>query len=178
MTKKAAALRRLAVMGQSDALPVRPDDEERAGTRYSSRPTVSLLLVRSIERASNGFDFDLILMDGTHVIVSRFRKDFSVTRALYANLVQVAPNEELHEDVHDSEILARHFFTSDMPRICIWDPESGALKLYGSGTDAGYCYTGQLGAFRLQSDGAAKTVRDCETDAADGDFFFDNDNDW
>ena len=178
MTKKADALRHLAVMGQSDALPVRPDDEERAGTRYSSRPTVSLLLVRSIERASNGFDFDLILMDRTHVIVSRFRKDFSVTRALYANLVQVAPNEALREDVHCSEILARHFFASDMPRICIWDPESGALKLYGSGIDAGYCYTGQLGAFRLQSNGAAKTVRDGVADVADVDFFFDNDNDW
>ncbi len=178
MTKKAAALRRLAVMGQSDALPVRPDDEERAGTRYSSRPTVSLLLVRSIERAANGFDFDFILMDGTPVIVSRFRKDFSVTRALYANLVQVAPNEALREDVHGSEILARHFFASDMPRICIWDPESGGLKLYGSGMEAGYCYTGQLGAFRLQSDGAAKTVRDGMADVSDVDFFFDNDNDW
>ena len=173
MTRKAEQLHRLAIMGQADSLPSRNDDEETAGTRYSSRPTVSLLLVSDLDTVTGR----ATLLDDSKVIISRFRRDFPVTRSLYANLVQVAPNDALQEEAnHRTDLLSQHFFTSEMPSICLWNPESGALRLLGSGTDAGYRYTAELGAFRVRVDELSSRLD--SADSSEPDFFFDNGNDW
>lgn len=199
MQEKAERLRRLAVMGQSDALPTRNDDEETAGTRYNSRPSVSLLLLRSLDRASNGHDFSATLLDGRSVTISPWRRDFAVTRDLYRNLVQVVPTEALRAKGTDADILGRHFFASDMPRICLWDPDSGILRLYGADKASGYAYHPQFGAYRIQRDETgmpevAEQVPPPESPSEpvepdtgirypsladpEGDFIFENDNDW
>jgi hypothetical protein len=76
----------------------------------------------------------------------------------------------------EPDILGRHFFASDMPRICVWDPESGSLALHKSGEDAGYRYTAELGAFRVRNDETV-SVRN-SSGSVDSEFYFDNDNDW
>ena len=176
MKRKAEQLSRLAIMGTGDGLPSRSDDEETAGTRYSSRPSVSLLLVREIDTASNRSEVPATLLDGTCVSISRYCRDFGVTKSLYRNLVQVAMDGRLMAEPVEPEILGRHFFASDMPRICVWDHESGSLKLHKSGAESGYHYTAELGAYRVRND---EPVHASNTSgSSDDDFFFDNDNDW
>lgn len=154
MKKRIAELRRYAIMGASDSLPTRNDDEETAGTRYNSRPAVSLLLVRSFDMATG----QAVLLDGTPVTLSRFQRDFNVTRELYRNLVQVAPNDALKAAPKklEGKLLAKHFFPSEMPVACKWDPESGALSILESesAVDAGYCYHPLYGAYRASAENA------------------------
>ena len=145
MQKRKDELRQLAQMAQGDALPTRDDDEENAGTRYDSHPTVSLLLLRDLDVATS----TATLLDGTTVILSRFHRDFAVTRALYRNLVRVSPNDAIRAETPQADILSQHFFASDMPRICLCD-ENGSLRLYGSGVDAGYRYKRDIGAIRIK----------------------------
>lgn len=196
MEEKAGKLRRLARMGQSDALPTRNDDEKAAGTRYNSRPSVSLLLVRALDRDSTGYGFSATLLDGQSVAISPYRRDFAVTRALYRNLVQVAPVEALRDGNAETGILGCHFFASDMPRICVWNSGSGALRLHGSGAASGYAYHPLFGAWRIPPDPAPAPVArpplepeeipvlpgdplpSAPIPDPDGDFIFDNDNDW
>ena len=176
MERKADQLRRLAVMGESDCLPTRNDDEETAKTRYSSRPSATLLLVQDIDAAGKRDEVPVTLLDGMRVSISRYRRDFGVTRALYRNLVQVAPTEAIRQEEAEADILGRHFFPSDMPRICVWDPESGSLELHRSGADADYRYTAELGAFRMRNDESVSARN--PSDPAYSEFYFDNDNDW
>ena len=195
MREKAKRLRRLAIMGQSDALPTKNDDEESAGTRYNSRPSVSLLIVRSIDAVTG----QTVLLDGTEVTISRFERNFKVTKALYRNLVQVAPNDVLHTaDGKTRELLSRHFFTSDMPRICTWDAMSGALFLPMVGESSGYIYHPAYGAYRnqdaSQDDSSEPAVPEVSSHSGidvltipqasdtlsvqEGEFIFDNGKDW
>lgn len=195
MQKKAERLRRLAVMGQSDALPTKNDDEESAGTRYNSRPTVSLLIVRSLDAVTGR----MVLLDGTEVTISRFERNFKVMKALYRNLVQVAPNDALHvADDKTRELLSRHFFTSDMPRICTWDAMSGALHLSMTGEFSGYIYHPTYGVYRnqdaRQDDSSESAVSEESSQVGidvltipqasdtlsvpEGEFIFDNGKDW
>lgn len=193
MEAKADRLRRLARMGQADSLPTRNDDEESAGTRYSSRPAVSLLLVRSFDSVSG----QTTLLDGTAVTISRFQRDFKVTRELYRNLVQVAPNDALLAAKRSgNDLLAKHFFASEMPVVCDWNPESGALSIHGSDVDAGYRYHPAYGAYRtvMEAKESADTqdaleppdVPKVSEDATDrtrlaepeGDFYFKDNEDW
>ena len=195
MREKAERLRRLAIMGQSDAMPTKNDDEESAGTRYNSRPSVSLLIVRSLDAVTG----QTVLLDGTEVTISRFERKFKVTKALYRNLVQVAPNDVLHvADGKTRELLSRHFFTSDMPRICTWDAMSGALFLPMIGEFSGYIYHPAYGVYRNQDvnqsdslepvtpDGSFSEKNDALTNPPEsdslsepeGEFIFDNGKDW
>ena len=178
MKTKADKLRQLALMGEGDSLPTRDDSEETAGTRYNSRPSVSLLIVRSLDSAAGRSTVSATLLDGCSVSISLCHRDFEVTRALYGNLVQVAPNDTLREEKanHRTEILSQHFFASETPLVCLWDSESGALVLQGSGADAGYRYTTELGAVRMRNE-TLLAQRDAGY-ADDTDFFFDNGNDW
>ena len=178
MKARADKLRQLARMGEADSLPTRDDNEETAGTRYNSRPSVSLLLVRGLDPAAGRATASATLLDGRSVSISRFRRDFEVTRALYGNLVQVAPNDALREEKanHRTDLLSQHFFASETPLVCRWDPESGALTLDGSGADAGYRYTAELGAIRMRNE-ETPSPRNAD-DADNPDFFFDNGNDW
>lgn len=178
MKARADKLRQLARMGEADSLPTRDDNEETAGTRYNSRPSVSLLLVRGLDPAAGRATASATLLDGRSVSISRFRRDFEVTRALYGNLVQVAPNDALREEKanHRTDLLSQHFFASETPLVCRWDPESGALTLDGSGADAGYRYTTELGAIRMRNE-ETPSPRNAD-DADNPDFFFDNGNDW
>lgn len=199
MAEKAGKLRRLALMGQSDALPTRNDDEKTAGTRYDSRPSVPLLLVRALDRAANGHDFSATLLDGHTVSISPYWRDFAVTRALYRNLVLSAPTDTLRTAAPEAGILACHFFPSDMPRICLWDSASGTLRLHGSDQDAGLAYHPLFGLWRTAAAPATPTQSPITPPPAenpappplpdsppglpsvpdpDGDFIFDNDNDW
>ncbi len=195
MREKAERLRRLAIMGQSDALPTKDDDEESAGTRYNSRPSVSLLIARSFDAVTGR----AVLLDGTEVMNLRSKREFSDTKALYRNLVQVAPNVALRMvDGKTKAILSRHFFASDMPRICIWDAMSGVLSLLMTGESSGYIYHPAYGAYRNQdaSQGdsyepvvpeastseeidALITLPDSDTlSEPEGEFIFDNGKDW
>ena len=195
MREKAERLRRLAVVGQSDALPTKNDDEESARTRYNSRPSVSLLIVRSLDAVTGR----AVLLDGTEVTISRFERNFKVTKALYRNLVQVAPNDVLHTaDGKTRELLSRHFFTSDMPRICIWDAMSGALFLPMIGESSCYIYHPNYGAYRnhdaSQDDSLEPAVPEVSShrgidvltipqasdtlSVSEGEFLFDNGKDW
>lgn len=195
MREKAERLRRLAIMGQSNAMPTKNDDEESAGTRYNSRPSVSLLIVRSLDAVTGR----TVLLDETEVTISRFERNFKVTKALYRNLVQVAPNDVLHTtDGKTRELLSRHFFTSDMPRICTWDAMSGALFLPMIGESSGYIYHPAYGAYRnqdaSQDDSSEPAVSEesspvridaltisPDSDALsepEGEFIFDNGKDW
>ena len=195
MREKAERLRRLAIMGQSDALPTKNDDEESAGTRYNSRSSVSLLIVKSLDAVTGR----AVLLDGTEVTISRFERNFKVTKALYRNLVQVAPNDVLHVvDDKTRELLSRHFFTSDMPHICTWDAMSGALFLPMIGESSGYIYHPTYGAYRnqdaSQDDSSEPAVSEesspvridaltisPDSDALsepEGEFIFDNGKDW
>ena len=178
MKAKADKLRNLARMGEADSLPIRDDNEETAGTRYNSRPSVSLLLVRGLDPAAGSATASATLLDGRSISISRFRRDFEVTRALYGNLVQVAPNDALLEEKvnHRTDILSQHFFTPEIPLICLWDPESGTLTLHGSGTYAGYRYTTELGAARTRNEEISSSRNASDTNAPD--FFFDNGKDW
>lgn len=145
MREKAERLHRLAIMGQSDALPTKNDDEESAGTRYNSRPSVSLLIARSVDAVTG----QVVLLDGEEVVISRFERNFEVTKALYRNLVQVVPNDVLRTvDDKTREFLSRHFFASDMPRICTWDTMFGVLRLSMTNEFSGYTYHPDYGAYR------------------------------
>jgi len=152
MKKRIAELRRCAIMGEADSLPTRNDDEETAGTRYNSRPSVSLLLVRSLDTATG----QAVLLDGTPVTLSHFQRDIKDTRALYRNLVQVAPNDALKAAPKklEGKLLAKHFFPSEMPVACKWDPESGVLSILENAVDAGYCYHPLYGAYRASAENA------------------------
>lgn len=152
MREKAERLRRLAIMGQSDALPTKSDDEESAGTRYNSRPSVSLLIARSVDAVTGR----IVLLDGEEVVISRFERNFKVTRELYRNLVQVAPNDALKAAPKklEGDLLAKHFFPSEMPVVCKWDLASGALSIDGTDTPAGYCYHPLYGAYRTSAEKA------------------------
>ena len=95
------------------------------------------------------------MLDGTVVAISRFQRDFAVTKALYRNLVQVAPNEVLRAARKDrSDLLSKHFFPSEMPVACLWNPGSGALAISGSNAEAGYRYHPAYGAYRVAADAA------------------------
>lgn len=150
MMKRIDELRRYAIMGEADSLPTRNDDEETAGTRYNSRPSVSLLLVRSLDTVTG----QAVLLDGTTVTLSRFQRDFKVTRELYRNLVQVAPNDALKVAARklEGDLLAKHFFPSEMPVVCKWNPETGALSIRDGDADAGYCYHPLYGAYRASAE--------------------------
>lgn len=194
MLKRIAELRRYAIMGEADSLPTRNDDEETAGTRYNSRPSVSLLLVRSLDMATG----HAVLLDGTAVTLSRFQRDFKVTRELYRNLVQVSPNDALKAAPKklEGDLLAKHFFPSEMPVVCEWNLESGALSIRESAADAGYCYHPLYGAYRASAENAAapeppefpdvpKTPSIPNAPAEhhqfhdpEGDFIFDDNHDW
>jgi len=176
MQSKAEKLQQFARMGQSDALPTRNDDEKTAGTRYNSRPTISLLLVKSLERTAKGNEFSATLLNGQTVAISPYCRNFAVTRSLYQNIVQVAPNDVLRDEQTENNILSQHFFATEMPHICIWEPLSGALRLYNTGTEIGYCYTTELGAFQLSDKTSGKLHKIFKNDESG--FFFDNDNDW
>ncbi len=178
MKAKADKLQQLARMGEADSLPTRDDSEETAGTRYNSRPSVSLLLVRGLDTAAGRVTASATLLDGRSVLISRFHRDFEVTCALYGNLVQVAPNDALREEManHRTDFLSQHFFASETPLVCLWDPEAGALTLHGSGADAGYRYTTELGAVRIRNEEMTSPHNASNADAPD--FFFDNGNDW
>ena len=181
MAEKAARLRQLARMGQADSLPTRNDDETATGTRYDSRPSVSLLLLRSLDRAADGNGWDATLLDGGTVSLSRFRRDFAVTKKLYRNLVQVALDDRLRDEEPASDILGGHFFASDMPRICIWNPDSGGLRLFQSGRDAGYAYRADCGACRLpggEGEPDIPSPRAPLTEDPEDGFFFDDGKDW
>jgi hypothetical protein len=195
MREKAARLHRLAIMGQSDALPTKNDDEESAGTRYNSRPSVSLLIARSVDVVTG----QVVLLDGTKVTISRFERNFKVTKALYRNLVQVAPNDTLCTvEGKTRELLSRHFFASDMPRICTLDAMSGVLRLFMTDEFSGYTYHPDYGAYRshdanqvdsletavqevYSSDVDLTTMSDSDNVSAfepEGEFIFDNGKDW
>lgn len=148
MKKKANELRNSANMGMITALQGRVDDDERAGTRYSSRPAVSLLLLQSLDGATG----HAILLDGSTVEIPRFHRDFTVMCKLYQSQVQVSPNEVLMSEgvrKQAEDILRCHFFASDMPRICLWNAQGGNLRLFGTEEEAGYCYHPLYGAYRM-----------------------------
>ena len=182
MRAKAELLRRLALMSSADSLPTRDDAESAAGTRYDSRPSVPLLLVRSLEPPPGDRGHHAELLDGSAVEITPDRRDLSVTRALYRNLVQVAPNDALLSEADASAILGRHFFASEMPRICIWNPATGALRLHATGRDAGYAYDSTFGAYRIApGNGIAPPLsppRDRLDTGPAGDFIFGNGSDW
>ena len=190
MAKRIDELRRYAIMGQSDALPTRNDDEQSAKTRYNSRPFVSLLLVRSLDTATG----HAVLLDGTAVTLSRFQRDFKVTQELYRNLVQVPVDDLLLAAKKKGDnLLAKHFFPSEMPVVCKWSPETGALSIRKGDADAGYRYHPLYGAYRAFGEkpetpdvpDAPETpdIPDIpavnhQLSVPEGDFIFDNDNDW
>lgn len=178
MMARADRLRRLARMGEADSLPTRDDNEETAGTRYNSRPSVSLLLVRVLDLSGDRSTASVTLLDGRSVSISRFHRNAEVTRALYGNLVQVAPTDALLEEKanHRTHLFSQHFFASETPLVCRWDPESGELTLYGSGAEAGYRYTTELGAVRMRNEEIPFSRNADNSDSHD--FFFDNGNDW
>lgn len=193
MKKRSDELRRLAVMGTSDALPIRADEEETAGTRYNSRPSVSLLLVQDWDSVSG----HSTLLNGKSVTLSWFFRDFTVTRELYRNLVQVAPNDTLLAAKRTgNELLAKHFFASDMPVLCKWDPKSGALRIHSDGEFSGYAYHPLYGAYRLSEDAPEEAITsdipedsdvpEIQEESADhpeldepkGEFYFKDNEDW
>ena len=180
MKKKYEQLRQLALMGQADSLPTQSDDNETTvRTRYSSRPSVSLLIVNSLERTPKGHI--ATLLDGQSVVFSPFVRDLTIVRKLYKNLVHVAPNEAILASTPDSDLLEQYFFVSEMPRICVRDASSGELVLYHSGLSAGYAYLPSFGAFRISSmdDGIISTKQHTFSDPIpDDDFIFDNGKDW
>ena len=143
-------LRDAARIAQSDAIPASVDS---ALTRYDTRPTISLLLLRALSPSASPSDALATLADGESVAVSSSLRDLSVTRALYRNLVRIPPNDALLAAAAltpnpDHALLRQHFFPSDMPLVCLLDPQSGTLRLHATGRDAGYGYTSRLGAFR------------------------------
>ena len=190
------ALRQRALSAQSDALPGRLDDDEHAGTRYDTRPSVSLLILRDFDPAATRFDTSASLLDGTRISISRFRRDFSVTRALHENLVRTSPTRLLAAEPLETDLLAKHFLPSDMPIVCLWDLASGALRLHASGQDAGHAYHPLFGLWRTNASQTATPPSPSPSDGSDlpdlpdkpplpsplpepeGDFIFDNDNDW
>jgi hypothetical protein len=178
MLARAERLRQLARMGQSDSLPTKNDDAETAGTRYSSRPSVSLLLLRDFDDTPGRSEVIATLLDGRKVSISRFHRDFEVTKAIYGNLVQVPPNDALRAEkaTRESDLLSQHFFASETPFICLWDNASGSLHLAFTGADTGYFYTAEMGAFQIRSAGAS-FLRNSAVDAG-AHFFFDSKNDW
>jgi CRISPR-associated endonuclease/helicase Cas3 len=178
MLARAERLRQLARMGQSDTLPTKNDDAETAGTRYSSRPSVSLLLLRDFDDTPGRSEVIATLLDGRKVSISRFHRDFEVTKAIYGNLVQVPPNDALRAEkaTRESDLLSQHFFASETPFICLWDNASGSLHLAFTGADTGYFYTAEMGAFQIRSAGAS-FLRNSAVDAG-AHFFFDSKNDW
>lgn len=190
MKKRIDELRRYAIMGESDSLPTKSDDEELAGTRYNSRPSVSLLLVRSLDTVTG----QAVLLDGTVVALSRFQRDFKVTRELYRNLVQVPVDDLLlAAKEKGNDLLVKHFFPSEMPVVCKWNPETGALSIREGDADAGYCYHPLYGAYRASAEDAAAPESPDIPETPDnpnapaelhqlpdpeGDFYFKDNEDW
>jgi hypothetical protein len=156
---------------------------------------VSLLIVRSIDAVTG----QTVLLDGTEVTISRFERNFKVTKVLYRNLVQVAPNDVICTMDNASKVLlSRHFFSSDMPRICIWDATSGSLRLPDAGRSSGYIYHPAYGAYRNQDANQSDSLEPVTSDepfseendvlsippdsdalsVPKGEFLFDNGKDW
>ena len=193
MTLHANNLKTLALQAQNQTLPENKDDD--ASTRYNSRPSVSLLLVKSLDPVSG----ETTLLNGRMVTLSRFQRDIDTTRALYANLVQVAPNDILLSAKQGrNELLCQYFFASDMPILCKWDSRSGDLSTFSSSKTIGYAYHPYFGAYRKLNDSNGSNDSEDDqlsepltiqgkptpltelsmTSDPEGQFLFDNGKDW
>ncbi len=153
MEARAATLRQRALMAEADSLPTRNDDESTAVTRYNSRPSVTMLILRSLEQASGGDD-TVTFMDGSSITISRTHRDFTVTKELYRNLVQVVPNEAIQaaRQGPGAETFCQHFAAYEMPCVCIWNDINFSLSIFGSGADTGYAYHPLFGIYRASVD--------------------------
>jgi len=142
------------------SLPIRSDDEENPPTRYNSRPTVSLLIVRDIDIAVAHHTVSLTLLDGEEVLVNQYIRDIEVTRALYRNIVSVPKIGVFFELEKDTGILQQHFFAAEMPYICRLDRDGKSLLLYDTGKPFGWSYREDFGVYNEQGQGesAAKTA--------------------
>jgi CRISPR-associated endonuclease/helicase Cas3 len=107
------------------------DDDERAPTRYSDRPTTDALLVRGV--STRGSTATLVLCDGETVTVDRHQKDFRMTARLHRNLVAV-PSYAI-PPVKRPPWLDRHFH-GDVAVLVIG--ALGDLTLDGAGTGLRY----------------------------------------
>ncbi len=130
------------------SLPIRSDDEENPPTRYNSRPTVSLLIVRDIDIAVAHHTVSLTLLNGEEVLVNQYIKNIEVTRTLYRNIVSVPKIGAFFEVEKDTRILQQHFFASEMPYICKLDRDGKSLLLYDTGKPLGWSYREDFGVCR------------------------------
>lgn len=174
MSEKAQILQSAARMNQSNALPMGSDND--AKTRYGERPSIALLILRSLEMVNEGM-YKATLLNGQLLTISQFSRDFSVTRDLYQCLVYVSIDKYLRLDnVLTRKILSQHFFASDMPLICIWNEANGRLREFNTGQDLCYCYHPLYGAILMKEDKSMPQT--FSLDEYDGEFYFDDDNDW
>jgi len=133
------------------SLPARDDSENTPPTRYGSRRTIALLLVRSCDDGVGCGKARIELLNGECVCVDRLRRDFSVTKALYANTVSVPVSKVLGNQSREYEhkLLGCHFHAGEMPLLCRVEPD-GRLMSVGTGADLGLTYRDDIGVFEAE----------------------------
>jgi len=133
------------------SLPARDDSENAPPTRYGSRRTIALLLVRSCDDGVGCGKARVELLNGECVCVDRLRRDFSVTKALYANTVSVPVSKVLGNQSREYEykLLGCHFHAGEMPLLCRVE-QDGRLMSVGTGADLGLTYRDDMGVFEAE----------------------------
>lgn len=137
------------------SLPIRSDDDENPPTRYNSHRTVNLLILRNIDLAYSRDTVAMTLLNGELVYVNQYKKDMIVTRKLYQNLVAVPLTTDLVDDKKDATILQQHFFSSEMPIICVLDADGMHLIRKGGTIRSHWAYRDDFGVFECSDDGVA-----------------------
>ncbi len=160
------------------SLPTRSDDEQSAPTRYNSRPNVSLLIARELDLAAAQNNIAITLLNGEKVCVNKYKKNLSVTRKLYQNLVSI-PIAKITANVKkDTELLRQHFFSSEMPFICILDDDGRSLKLHSSGQSLPYAFRNDFGIYDNEIQATSISADCCDSMPAEENFIFKKGEDW
>jgi CRISPR-associated endonuclease/helicase Cas3 len=73
------------------------DDEDKAPTRYSTRPTIQVLLVQTCDDC--GTSAHLTLCDGTELLLTAGERDFKKAVALHQNMVALSMHSSLKQPV-------------------------------------------------------------------------------
>ncbi len=164
LQEKSERLRRLAfsVKDGVQGIPVSPDDEQRAPTRYSDLPTCTVLLLAHAELVGGHQDRARVrLMDGKELGLARGQSDFEATRLLHAWTVSIAAHHlpERGAIRQNCSWLDRHFY--DKPIVLTM--EDGGLLNCFKGPETGLRYSDELGVWR-ETESVARGVSDEATD--------------
>ena len=132
--------KRMRLLAQSaearvTSLPVMGDPS----TRFGSKPSVNLLVIKSIDRGLTNNRMKLNFLDGTSIIVRKDKRDFATIKKLYDNIVPVTIREGLKDRSNNSNDLIKYFHSYEMPLI-VRRNDDGSLVLDANNSELELAY--------------------------------------